>query len=63
MEGFGVEHELPALAPAVGGGDGDLAAELVRLVRLALADAFGLRRMPGVELAPALVLTLQTDLR
>ena len=62
LEGFGVEHELPTLAAAVGGGDGDLAAELVWLVRLALADAFGLRCMPGVELAPALVLTLQSDL-
>ena len=46
-QGLGVEHELAALAATVGGGDRDLDAELVGLVRLAFADALGLRRWPG----------------
>jgi hypothetical protein len=37
--------ELTALGMGERGGDGDLDAELVRPVRLALADAFHLRRM------------------
>ena len=41
-----MKHEPAALAASVGGSDRDLDPELIRLVRLALADAFGLRRMP-----------------
>ena len=44
--GLGMEDELAALAPPVGGGERDLDAELVRRSGLALADALGLRRMP-----------------
>ena len=56
VDGAGVEHELPVLATPVGGRDRDLAAELPGLVRLALADALGLRRVPGMELPAALLL-------
>lgn len=52
-QGLGVENELTALAPRVGGGDRDLDAELVRRPGLALADALGLRGMPGIELPAA----------
>ena len=60
-QGFGVEHEPAALCPPVGGGDRHLHAELVGLVGLALADALGLRGVPGVELAAAPVLALVAD--
>jgi hypothetical protein len=55
---LGVEDELAAFAAVVGGGDGDLHAELIRLVGFALADAFGLRHVPGIELAAALIVVL-----
>src|ERR1700752_52149 len=38
--------------------DGDLHAELVRLVRLAFADALDLGRMQRIDLAPALAALL-----
>ncbi len=38
---LGVEDELAALGPFVGGGERDLDAELIGSVRLALADALG----------------------
>ena len=41
-------------------GDRDLHAELVGLVRLALADAFDLRRVQGINLLAALALALMT---
>src|SRR5882762_9396502 len=40
------------------GGDADLDAELVRAVRLALADAFDLGGVQGIDLAAALVTVL-----
>ena len=49
-----VDDELAALAVLEGGGDTDLDAELVGLVRLALADALHLGRMQAVDLGPAL---------
>jgi hypothetical protein len=45
MQGIGMEHELSALRRRHGGGDTDLAAELVRRAGFTLADAFDLRRM------------------
>src|SRR5438128_11514081 len=59
---LGVEHELAALAAVIGGRDRDLAAELVGLMGLAFADALGLGRVPGVELAAALGVMLRADL-
>src|SRR5882757_5061839 len=46
--------ELAALAVLEGGGNADLDAELVRLVRLALADALHLGRVQAVDLGAAL---------
>src|SRR5450759_4936557 len=46
--------ELAAFAVLEGGGHADLDAELVRLVRLALADALHFGRMQAVDLGPAL---------
>ena len=46
--------ELAALAALEGGGDADLDAELVGLVRLALADALDLGRVQAVDLGAAL---------
>ena len=40
-------------------GDADLDAELVRPMRLALADALDLRRVQGIDLAPALAVVLR----
>jgi len=62
-QGLGVEDELAALAASVGGGERDLDAELVGRPGLALADALGLRRMPGIELPAALAMLLPADLR
>jgi hypothetical protein len=45
MQGLGVEHELSALRRRHGGGDTDLAAELVGRAGLTLADALDLRGM------------------
>ena len=50
--------ELAALGVRQRRGDGDLDAELVRPVRLALADAFHLRRVQRIDLGSALALLL-----
>ena len=47
-----------SLGAMQGRGERDLDAELIRPVRLALADAFGLGRVQGIDLPPALVLAL-----
>ena len=62
VESLGMEHELAALAAPIGGRDRHLAAELVGFGCLALADAFGFGRMPGIELPAALALPLGADL-
>ena len=61
-ERFGVQHELPARGAGVGGNDRSLDTELVRRVRLALADALDLGSVEGIELPPALALLLRADL-
>jgi hypothetical protein len=48
-----VGDELAALATLQGGGDAHLEAELVGLVRLALADALDLRRVQARDLDAA----------
>jgi hypothetical protein len=45
VQGLGVEHELSALRRRHGGGDADLAAELVRRAGFTLANALDLRGM------------------
>ena len=50
--------ELTAGGMLHGGGDAHLDAELVRPVRLALADALHLRRVQGIDLAAALAALL-----
>jgi len=55
--------ELAAFGVAKGGGDGDLDAELVRPVGLALADAFDFRRLQGIDFAPALLLFVHAPCR
>src|ERR1700726_3882318 len=49
-----MDDELTALAVLEGGGNADLDAELVRLVRLALADALHLGCVQAVDLGTAL---------
>ena len=44
-----LQDEVPALGRMQIRGDGNFAAEFVRRARLALADAFGFRRVPGVN--------------
>ncbi len=63
MERLGVKDELTALGEFVGGGERYLAAELVRFVGFTLADALGLRRVPGIKLPAALALFLPPNLR
>lgn len=53
--------ELATLRAAYRSGNGDFDAELVRPVRLALADALDLRRVQGIDLRPALTLLLLVD--
>ena len=53
---FCMQRELAALAALQRGGDRHLDAELVRSMRLALADALDLRRMQAPDLAAALAL-------
>jgi hypothetical protein len=48
-----VGDELTALGVPQRGGDGDLEPELVRPMRLALADAFDLQRMQRIDLGTA----------
>ena len=62
LEGLGVEYELTAGGSGVGGGDRDLAAELVGLVCLAFGDALDLRGVQAVELPATLALLLGADL-
>ena len=45
MQCLGMEHELSAFRGRHGGGDADLAAELVRRAGFPLADALDLRGM------------------
>ena len=58
---LGVQDELTAFGLGDGGGDRDLAAELIGRPRLALADAFDLGRVQGVDLRPSLALVLEAD--
>jgi hypothetical protein len=53
--------KLAAFAVLEGGGHANLDAELVRLVRLALADALHFGRMQAVDLGPALSALLGAD--
>src|SRR3979409_166168 len=62
MQRPGVQHELAARGAGVGGDDRDLDAELVGRAGLALADAFGLRGMEGIQLPTTLALLLGPDL-
>src|SRR5476651_1731837 len=55
---LGVGDELATSGMTERGGDGDLDAELIGAMRLALADAFDLRRVQRIDLRPALVLAL-----
>ena len=50
MEGLDVGDELAAGGTGIGRRHGDLAAELVRLVRLPFADAFDLGRVERIDL-------------
>jgi hypothetical protein len=56
-----MDGELAALAALEGGGDADLDAELVRLVRLALGDAFDLGGVQAIDLGAALAALLIAD--
>lgn len=57
------QREVAALRALQRGGERDFDAEFVGPVRLALADAFDLRRMQAVDLATALALPLLQDRR
>src|ERR1700736_3241839 len=59
---LGVQHELAARGAGVGGYNRNLDAELVGRTGLALADAFGLGGMEGIQLPAALALLLGSDL-
>ena len=59
---LGVQHELAAGGAGVGGDDRSLHAELVGRAGLALADAFDLGSMEGIQLPAALALLLRADL-
>jgi hypothetical protein len=59
---FGMQHELATRRPVIGGGDRCLDAELIGRAGLALADAFHLRGMEGIQLSAALALLLGADL-
>src|SRR5260370_25866584 len=58
---LGVQDELTAFGLSDGGGDGDLAAELVARPRLAFADAFDLGRVQRIDFHPSLALVLEAD--
>jgi hypothetical protein len=60
---LGVQHELAARGAGVGGDDRGFDTELVRRGGLALADAFDLGGVEGIELPSALALLLGADLR
>ena len=55
---LGVQHELAAWRAGVGGDDRSLDAELIGRAGLALADAFDLGGMEGIQLPAALALLL-----
>jgi hypothetical protein len=54
-------HELAALGATGSRGDTDLDPELIRPMRLTLADAIHLRRMQGIDLGSELTLILSQD--
>ena len=58
-----MEDERATLAAFVGGGERDLDAELVWRSGLAICDALGLGRVPGIKLPAALALLLAANLR
>jgi hypothetical protein len=53
-----VQHKLAAGRAGVGGGDRDLDAELIGCAGVALADAFDLGSVEGIQLSAALALLL-----
>ena len=59
---LGVQHELAARGAGVGGDDRGFDTELVRRGGLALADAFDLGGVEGIELPSALALLLGANL-
>src|SRR3979409_1285329 len=59
-QGLDMGDELAALAVLERGGNADLDAELVRLVRLALADAFHFGGMQAVDFGAALPALLRS---
>jgi hypothetical protein len=59
---LGVEHKLDAGSAGIGGDDRGFDTELVGRAGFALADAFDLGRVEGIELPPALALLLGADL-
>jgi len=61
-ERLGVQHELAAGRRALVVTTETLTAELIGRAGLALADAFDLRGMEGIQLPAALALLLRTDL-
>src|SRR6202048_4352826 len=58
----GVQHEPAARRAGVGGDNRNLDVELVGRTGLALADAFGLGGLEGIQLPAALALLLGSDL-
>ena len=61
VQGFGMQHELPAFGRGGRRSDRDLAAELVGGAGLAFADALDLGCMQRVDLRPALALLLMAN--
>jgi hypothetical protein len=59
---LGVQRELAAGRAGVGGGDRDLDAELIGRAGVALADAFDLGVVEGIQLPAALALLLRANL-
>lgn len=55
-----MQHELAAFGLGCRRRDRDLAAELIGRARLALADAFNLGGMQGIDLVAALAVVLET---
>jgi hypothetical protein len=49
-KGLDSKHELTAVGARIGDGDGRFDAKFIARARLALGDAFDLRRMQGVDL-------------
>src|SRR5262249_21978861 len=62
MQHLGVQHKLAAGSAGIGGDDRGFDAERIGRARFALADAFDLGRVEGMELPPALALLLGPDL-